>query len=48
MFYRVRDLVLHVTNIYYELKINVISNIKIGNKVKSYKILNVGRMFLES
>jgi len=44
MFYRVRDFVLHVINIYYKLKINIISNIKISNKVKSYKILNVGRI----
>jgi len=28
MLYRVGDLVLHVINIYYELKINVISNVK--------------------
>ena len=38
MFYRVWDVVLNVITIYYELKMNVISNVKdIGNKVKSYK-----------
>jgi len=28
MLYEVRDIVLHVINVYYKLKINVISNIK--------------------
>jgi len=28
MLYRVQDLVLHIINIYYELKINAISNVK--------------------
>jgi len=46
MLYRVRDLVLHVISLYYELKINVISNIKlvIRLKVTNNKILNVGRI----
>ena len=46
MVYRIRDLVSHVINIYYKLKINVISNIKllIRIKVTSNKILNIGRI----
>ena len=46
MVYRIRDLVSLVINIYYKLKINVISNIKllIRIKVTSNKILNIGRI----
>jgi hypothetical protein len=50
MLYTVQDLILHVINIYYEFKINVISNVKkvVRLKVISNEILNVGRIINQS